>query len=178
MIIMGLKLFDKKYFLLFLLMLLPLLNWAQFTGAKVSLNGLTCSQCSRSVEMALRRVAFIQSIKMDLQKPAAQLTFKKNRKIDFAKIAKAVKDAGFSIGTIVADYDRSQASNIEYCFLDNDIIYHSVNRSLSDNGPKIKVLLLAKGLIGESELKRMEMPAAAKPCGLKSKYIIPFMLIP
>lgn len=167
-----------KSLLYILLFCAPSSIWAQFTGAKVSLNGLTCSQCSRSVEMALRRIDFVQSIKMDLQKPTAILVFKKSGKVEFEKIAKAVKAAGFSIGTIVADYTRSLQLSNSYCFLDNNVLYNSVNMMLVDSPEKIKILLLGKGLISEIELKKIEITNTAKPCDLKSKKSIPFMLIP
>jgi copper chaperone CopZ len=77
---------------------------AQFINAKIGVNGLTCSACSKSVEIALRKLPFVDSVKMDLQKTEAQIFFKKGAKVEIEKLAKAVTDAGFSVRSMNAAY--------------------------------------------------------------------------
>ena len=68
------------------------LKWAD-----VGVNGLTCSMCSRSVEMSLRRLDFVDNIAMSLETTEARIFFKTNAPIDLNEIAKAVVNAGFSV---------------------------------------------------------------------------------
>ena len=70
---------------------------AQFTQLDLGINGLTCSQCSRSVDMQLRKLAFVQGVQMDLKHTQAIIQLKKEERVNIAAVAKAVEDAGFSV---------------------------------------------------------------------------------
>lgn len=70
---------------------------AEFTWVQVGVDGLTCSQCCRSVELSLRRLEFVQEVKMDLEKTEARITFKPGLNVSIDRIARAVVDAGFSV---------------------------------------------------------------------------------
>jgi len=72
--------------------------FGQIQYMTVGINGLTCSQCSRSVELQLRKLSFIKDVDMNLQQTEGRLFIvKSNTAIPFEEIAQAVKDAGFSI---------------------------------------------------------------------------------
>lgn len=77
-------------------------GYTQFTHAEIKVYGLTCSQCSRSVDKALQRLDFVSNVQMDLQQPTAKVQFKKGVPVDFSAMAKAVRAAGFAVGNIVA----------------------------------------------------------------------------
>lgn len=95
---------------------------AQIQSAKVGINGLTCSQCSRSVEMQLRKLAFVSNVNMDLADTEGTLQFKEGSKIDFSKIAQAVKDAGFSVRFLEAEIDMQKVKIAEHGFkIGNDL---------------------------------------------------------
>ena len=81
---------------------------AQFSNIEISIAGLTCSQCSKSVEMQLKKIKFISNIKMDLKSTTAAITTKSDRHIDFNALAKAVTNAGFSVNKITAKLDLSR----------------------------------------------------------------------
>ncbi len=91
---------------------------AQFNSAELGVNGLTCSQCSRSVEMSLLKLDFVQEVKMNLENTAGKIVFRKNALIKLNKIAKAVTDAGFSVGSLKVSYtlsdDLSGASPVSF----------------------------------------------------------------
>lgn len=70
---------------------------AQFQQVELGVNGLTCSMCTRSVEMRLRRLPFVEEVTMDLAHTNGVVTMKPNKKADLEAIAKAVKEAGFSV---------------------------------------------------------------------------------
>jgi copper chaperone CopZ len=96
----------KKMFLLSILLLCTNVLFGKVNYVQIGINGLTCSMCSRSVEIALEKLDFIDKVEMDLEKTQAAITFKSGDNINFAKIAKAVKDAGFSVRFLKAYFDQ------------------------------------------------------------------------
>ena len=76
---------------------------AQFTSAKIGINGLTCSACTRSVETGLRKLSFVENVEMSLENKSGIITFKKGQKVEIEKIASAVTDAGFSVRFLTAE---------------------------------------------------------------------------
>lgn len=77
---------------------------ANYTWIQVGVNGLTCSQCSRSVEMSIRKLDFVQDVIMNLENTESKIILKAGVKVDIKKIAKAVVDAGFSVRYINAGF--------------------------------------------------------------------------
>ena len=76
---------------------LPLKSVAGLKWAEVGVNGLTCSACTRSVEMSLRRLDFVDRVVMSLETTEGKIYFKNGSTVDLKKIARAVVDAGFSV---------------------------------------------------------------------------------
>jgi len=102
--------FFKRFVFILLFVSVATVGRAQVLNAKVGINGLTCSQCSRSVEMQLRRLSFVKNVDMNLEQTEGCLQFREGAAIDFSKIAKAVRDAGFSVRFLQAEIDLSGAS--------------------------------------------------------------------
>ena len=71
----------------------------------VGVNGLTCSMCTRSVEMSLRRLDFIDSIAMSLESTEGRIFVRENMPVDFSSIAKAIVNAGFSVRFVRVAFD-------------------------------------------------------------------------
>ena len=90
-------------FLAFLILGLNSLK-AQFLWAEVGVDGLTCSACSRSVEMSIVKLNFVDSVVMNLEHTEGKIYFKKNTKVEMDKIAQAVVDAGFSVRFLKAAF--------------------------------------------------------------------------
>lgn len=168
----------RKYLVFFLLFLGSRQLQAQFAQAEVSVNGLTCSQCSRSVEMALKRLDFIAKVEMDLQHPTARIVFMKNKAIDFSKLAAAVRDAGFNVRSIKARLD-AHSNIVDNCFLDNKIMYFNAGDA-GQLKPGSSLLLLGNDLISKTELEKYKKQIKqARPlaCDQKAKKDIPFILL-
>lgn len=94
----------KKYnnYLLVLWMVLLQCLWfttsiAQFQNIEIGINGLTCSQCSRTVYNALSKVEGVKSIEMDLNHPVAYVSLSPNAKIRFEDLQGAVVNAGYKV---------------------------------------------------------------------------------
>ena len=76
---------------------------AQFENVYIGVNGLTCSQCSRTVELSIRKLDFVADVQMNLEHTEGKIILKKNKKADMEKIAQAVVNAGFSVRYLHAD---------------------------------------------------------------------------
>lgn len=94
----------KSAFILTLILFCVQKGFAQFALAEIGVNGLTCSQCSRSVEMSLLKLDFIKDVQMNLENTVGKIIFKKGAEVSLKKIAKAVTDAGFSVGYLKVAY--------------------------------------------------------------------------
>jgi copper chaperone CopZ len=77
---------------------------AQFSKVEIGVDGLTCSMCTRSTELSIRKLDFVDSVKMDLTNTNGVITFKKGMPVSVEKIAQAVKNAGFSVRYLKADF--------------------------------------------------------------------------
>ena len=119
----------SKVFLLFILFSFISLSSAiaQFSWAQLGVNGLTCSACSRSVEMSIRKLSFVDSVIMNLENTAGKIVFKKGAKVEIEKIAKAVTDAGFSVRSLYAGISVESISvTNDYCWNFENNTYHFI----------------------------------------------------
>lgn len=82
-------------------------GFAQFIWAEIGVDGLTCSQCSRSVEMSLLKLDFVHEVQMNLEHTTGKITFKKGIEVNLKKIAKAITDGGFSVRYLKVSYPFS-----------------------------------------------------------------------
>lgn len=97
---------------------------AQFSKVEIGVDGLTCSMCTRSTEMSIRKLDFVDSVKMNLANTNGIITFKKGMQVSVEKIAKAVKDAGFSVRYLKAEFQlTSQKVSNGSCFTYNNEQY-------------------------------------------------------
>ena len=119
----------KKKLLFGLFCMLLSITWAnaQFVWAKIGVNGLTCSQCTRSVEMSIRKLDFVQDVKMSLKNTEGEITFKQGTKVDMEKIAQAVLSAGFSVRFVKAGLKLYNVQISEgYCYSYENVYYQFV----------------------------------------------------
>ena len=117
----------KRIIALFCAMFSLTLAKAQFTSAIVGVDGLTCSACSFATEKSIRKLAFIDSVIMDLDKNMATVYFKKNMPVSIKALAQKVYDAGFSVRTMDAVFNfNNLAVNNNTCFEFENSIYQFI----------------------------------------------------
>src|SRR5690606_37128157 len=98
---------------------------AQITSFQFGVNGLTCSQCSRSVEMQLNKLDFVDSVQLDLEQTVGRIVPKAGAQVQPGYIAKAIKDAGFSIRFLTAEVLTAGLTQKEdQCFLQQRVVYY------------------------------------------------------
>lgn len=160
----------KKFVFSLLFSLAAFCVQAQFTKVSIGINGLTCSQCSRSVEIQLRKLPFVKEVNMDLERTEGVILFKANKKVNIASIAEAVKDAGFSVRFLKAEIERSDIDISEQgCFTLDGNSYNILRPLPLPGKPLLTLQFLGKNFIPGNELKKYKLPAAT-PCKGKVTY--------
>ncbi len=82
-------------------------------SAKLKVNGLTCSMCSKATHKSLSKINFIQTIDPDLEHTSFTLIFKPNAEINIAEIKNSIEKAGFSVGELILNFDQPISSGSE-----------------------------------------------------------------
>jgi copper chaperone CopZ len=131
----------KKAFIILFALLFNQAIWAKVTSVQIGVDGLTCSMCSRSVEMAIKKLAFVEEVKMDLKQTQGTITFKAGQNVNFKQLAKAVKDAGFSVRFLKAMVDDLPVAKNEAITIGNNTI-KLVNTVLEKSNNKAATLVL------------------------------------
>lgn len=166
----------RRYFVLLVLAFLPYMSFGQFQSAEIGVDGLTCSACTRAVEMSVRKLDFVDSVAMDLSNTNGQLFFKKRAKISVEKIAKAVTDAGFSVRYLNAVFNFSNVSVEEkFCWTYENEQYQFVkteNKILNGN---ITLKFIGEKYLSKKEIKKWSAiisNAKGKGCNAKNIYYV------
>ncbi|MFN7911502.1 MAG: heavy-metal-associated domain-containing protein [Bacteroidota bacterium] len=81
----------------FLLFLSTSCFFSQTISFDLGIDGLTCSQCSKSVEMQLKKLDFVKTVEMDLANTRALIRINETSILSPDAIAKAACNAGFSV---------------------------------------------------------------------------------
>lgn len=149
------KTIKNKSIMVLMLMLLSTSIFANFTGAKVKVTGVTCSMCSNSVHKALSSLSFIDKIEVDLENAIFNLTFKQGEKVVFDDIKNKIEGAGFSVGELLADFkfsntDISKDFHLEY----EGNAYHFVNVENQKLDNTVALKFVDKGLTSQKEFKK------------------------
>jgi len=71
--------------------------FSQIETMRIGVNGLTCSQCTRSVEKQLLQLRFIKDVDMDLANTSGEIHLKPGVPFRPEAVSKAIRDAGFSV---------------------------------------------------------------------------------
>ena len=130
---------------------------AQFETVYIGVNGLTCSQCSRTVEMSIRKLDFVADVAMNLEHTEGKIVLKKNKKTDMDKIAQAVVNAGFSVRYLQADLhvDNSVVTSGS-CFNYNGDQYVFTDAPKAPLKGEVKLKFLGKKYMAKNDFKKME----------------------
>lgn len=138
---------------------------AQFQTAYIGVNGLTCSQCSRTVEMSIRKLDFVANVDMNLEHTEGKIILKKDRKADMDKIAQAVVNAGFSLRFLQADLavDNS-VTTAGQCFTYKGDEYVFTQQPKEPLKGVVRLKFIGKKFLPRNEFKKIE-PLMGSKCG-------------
>ena len=136
----------------------------QISDVHIGVNGLTCSQCTRNVEMSLRKLSFVQDVKMDLQHTDGIVTLKSGTRFDANAIAKAVRAAGFSLRFLKANIDIAGIpSSDKGCFFLNGDSYQIVPIATASYAGNEPVQFVGESFLPPGEWKKWK-PQLAGNC--------------
>ena len=138
---------------------------AQFSDAEIGVNGLTCSQCSRSVEFSIKKLDFVKDVQMDLEHTQGKIIFKPGMKVYIEKIARAVEEAGFSVRYLTADFVFDNVTIQEgYCFPFENRLYQFVKTEPKNLRGTTQIKFIGKNFLPKKEYKGWELDLKPK-CG-------------
>jgi copper chaperone CopZ len=165
--------------LIILLLMVPLGAKAQFKSATMQIDGLTCSLCSYGVERAIKKLKFVEQVKVDLNTNIAEVQFKPSDNVSIKSLSKSVFDAGFSVRTLTATVDLSKVSFQKDHFLfGNDLFFILNEEEGKDSGRNVgiqQVTFVEKRFTDDSFYKKYKkvIEAKAEPLGINDyRYFI------
>lgn len=128
---------------------------AQFKSAMVGVNGLTCSACSRTVEMAIRKLPFVKDVQMNLDNTEGKIIFTDNADVNIDKIAKAVTDAGFSVRYLNAVFIFNNVNvSSGYCFNNGNYTLQFINTASKILNGESQLKFIGSEFLPKEELKK------------------------
>jgi len=86
---------------------------AGFSSARITIDGLTCSMCSKGVEIAMRKLDFVADVDMDLNANLATVTFVEGKEVSFHQLSKKIRSAGFSVREMIVELDSGEITEVE-----------------------------------------------------------------
>lgn len=144
---------------------------AQIVSATIGVNGLTCSQCSRSVEMELKKLPFVAKVDMDLEHTQGEIFFKRNENINLDDLSQAIRNAGFSTRFVKVQFDFSVLNLGSSCFIYNDNAFYFL-KPLEENHPeRMQFQVLAPGFLPKKELKNYSFKTSGTCAGAEKYYL-------
>ena len=147
-------------------------SYAQVSEVQIGVDGLTCSQCTRSVEMSIRKLDFVKDVKMNLEHTEGTITFKGNRSVDYNKIAQAVINAGFSVRYMQASISFNHVDvSAGHCFANSGYNYEFVQTKTQTLDGTVMVKLIGSKFVPKKELKKWQ-PLLKNNCGGDNVYYI------
>ncbi len=170
----------KKYILrniiFYLVIFLPWIAQCQFKSARIGINGLTCSMCSRSVEMSLVKLDFVDRVVMDLNSNQCDIFFSEDKYISFDKIAQAVVDAGFSVAYLNAWFDfNGKSISSTSCWKYAYDTFQFLNIQQPKLEGKINLKFIGTNFLSRSEMKKWKTQlseAKKKVCDQNGGYFV------
>ncbi len=130
---------------------------AQFQTVSIGVNGLTCSQCTRTVEMSIRKLDFVADVQMNLQHTEGKITLKQGVKADMEKVAQAVINAGFSVRYLDAEFTADPSVTVSGgCFSYNGDEYVFTEAPKEALKGTVKLKFIGKKFLPKNEYKKME----------------------
>lgn len=118
----------------------------------VGVNGLTCSMCTRSVEMSLRKLDFVDSVAMSLEAAEGRIYLRGNTPVNFERLAKAVVNAGFSVRfiRIQFSFEDIKMSDKGLFTCDNQV-FKWINYKEPFNKKPVALKLIDEGFLPKKE---------------------------
>jgi copper chaperone CopZ len=144
-----------KIFFLAILAVAPCLSFGQFKSVEFGVDGLTCSACTRSVEMSIRKLDFVEHVEMNLSNTNGKIILRKGQLVSFDAVAKAVTDAGFSVRYLNATFWFDPTIIINNgCFTFENSNYQFISDTAKNIQGAIILKFIGKQFLPSKEFKK------------------------
>ena len=145
----------KKCLLSFIVVLLGISGFSQFSKASLQASGLTCAMCSKAVKVALEKVPFVKEVKVNIKHQEYSIAFKENSKADFDELKKAVEDAGFSVASlkVIGNFSDVSVDKDKHIELDGKNFHFVSSGSKVLNGEQT-LTIVDKDFLSAKEFKK------------------------
>lgn len=152
---------------------------AQFRELSIGVDGLTCSQCTRSVEMHLRKLDEVKDVRMDLEHTNGTVILDPAKKTDLKRLAKAVTDAGFSVRylRLPFEFDQVHFSGADTCIVRDGITYQFVGMPAAELNGGHTVQVLDEAFLSRKELRRW-VPLMKNKCRAPLRNLLFVTIVP
>lgn len=144
-----------RYLIIVLSIISSLTVSAQFSKASIQASGLTCAMCTKAINNALEKVAFVQSVKSDISNSSFNVAFKPGTRVDIDQLRKAVEDAGFSVSKmkLTANFNAVAVKNDEHVNI-NGNTFHFIRVSDQTLSGQKEITMVDKNFVGGKEFKK------------------------
>lgn len=167
----------KPRLFLFLFLFLSLSSVsAKIKYALVGINGLTCSACSYATEKSIRKLDFVQDVKIELNSNVATITFVQGKSIDLDALAQKVKDAAFSVRNInlVLELDSVKIESETLLQVDR-LYFRFLQVKPQELKGEVNVRLIGRKFMSKAEYKPWEKTVEQHAKSVKQKeYYVTF----
>lgn len=128
---------------------------AQFSNASLQAGGLTCSMCSKAVQIAIENVPFVEKVMADIENQQYNITFKPSVAVNFDDLSKAVEDAGFSVTSFKfsVDVNNIKAEKDKHIQI-GDKYFHLLNTSGQQLKGTTNFTLVDKAFLPAKDFKK------------------------
>ncbi len=166
----------RKLLLILALSLFTTVAFGQFKVVMFGVDGLTCSACSRSVEMQIRKLDFVDNVEMDLANTSGEIYFKDSSKIKIDKIAKAITDAGFSVRSLSAVFNFDKVDIGEnFCWEYAGAQFQFLKTQNRQLNGDVLIKFIGEKYLSKKELKKWSLilkKAMSTGCVSKNTYYV------
>lgn len=136
----------------------------------IGVNGLTCSMCTRSVEMSIRKLDFVDRVVMDLENTEGVVYLKRDGNVDLRKVAKAITNAGFSVRFMRIQVDFNSPVT-DVCFSIGPDSFQLIGESKTPVGVKADLILVGDEFMPKKEFAALRKQMVEK-CPSKNGYYV------
>lgn len=146
----------KKLFILAAVALLSTGAMAQFKSAGLQAAGLTCAMCTKAINKSLEKLAFIQSVDVDIKSSTFLISFREGQNVDIDGLKKAVEDAGFSVAklTLNGKFDPVSVQNDSHVQIGGRT-FHFLNIQPQQLQGDRSLVLVDKDFVSAKEFKKV-----------------------
>lgn len=128
---------------------------AQLRQITIGVNGLTCSQCSKSVYNKLKQLDFVKVIDMDLNHHIAIVQMKDANNYDIDKLAEAIDNAGYSVRNITLEFDKSGLKFEKQMFWSGKNTFNFSSMEKNDIPQVFSAILIGKKYNSDKKMNKL-----------------------